>query len=102
MGKGDLEAIWKEKADPRNKYSQDVPSGLLRVDGKVLAAGDCRGDSLTREKELPYVRHSPFQPAPADSSLPKTERISNASGASVVTYSRKVLYGLFHQCFCKQ
>ena len=43
MGKGDLEAIWEEKAETRNKNSQDVPSALLGVGGKVLAAGDCRG-----------------------------------------------------------
>lgn len=41
--KGDLEAIWEEKAEPRNNNTQYVPSGLLGISEKVLAAEDCRG-----------------------------------------------------------
>lgn len=81
MGKGDLEAIWKEVVELRNKSSQDVPSGLLGVGSKGL-----QGWPLTRDKKLPYVRHSQFQPAPMDSSLAKTEHISNTDGTSVVTF----------------
>lgn len=55
-----------------------------------------QGWPLTRDKELPNVRHSQLHPAPMDLSLAKTEHISSTGDASVVTYLRK---GFLGGCF---